>query len=89
MYEVLLNDTYIIEINVFFVTGCNVYTYGSDCIHCGNCSDGVQCNHVTGTCPNGCDPGIYGDKCDLGKLKIELFFSLFNKTISAFNVKLC
>ncbi|XP_078330537.1 uncharacterized protein LOC144624551 [Crassostrea virginica] len=47
------------------VWGCNIYTYGSDCIHCGNCSGGVQCNHVTGTCPNGCDAGIYGDKCDL------------------------
>ncbi|XP_078330538.1 uncharacterized protein LOC144624552 [Crassostrea virginica] len=47
------------------VYGCNVYTYGSDCTYCGNCSGGVQCNHVTGTCPNGCDAGIYGDKCDL------------------------
>ncbi|XP_078329082.1 uncharacterized protein LOC111114425 isoform X2 [Crassostrea virginica] len=46
------------------VYGCNAYTYGSNCIHCGNCSGGVQCNHVTGTCPNGCDAGIYGDKCD-------------------------
>ena len=72
--------------NLFYVTGCNVYTYGSDCIYCGNCSGGVQCNHVTGTCPNGCDAGIYGDKCDLGNVQIK--FS-FNKRISAFNVKLC
>ena len=74
MYEELINDTLMIEINLFYVTGCNVYTYGSDCTNCGNCSDGVQCNHVTGTCPNGCDAGIYGDKCDLGNLKIELFY---------------
>ena len=72
--------------NVFYVTGCNAYTYGSDCIHCGNCSGGVQCNHVTGTCPNGCDTGIYGDKCDFGNEKI--MFS-FNKRIDAFNVKSC
>ena len=72
--------------NVFYVTGCNVYTFGSDCKHCGNCSDGVQCNHVTGTCPNGCDAGIYGDKCDLGNVKIKF---LFIKKITAFNVKLC
>ncbi|XP_078328273.1 uncharacterized protein LOC144623668 isoform X1 [Crassostrea virginica] len=47
------------------VYGCDVYTYGVDCKRCGNCSGGVQCNHVTGTCPKGCDAGIYGDKCDL------------------------
>ncbi|XP_078328532.1 uncharacterized protein LOC111111980 isoform X2 [Crassostrea virginica] len=46
------------------VYGCDVYTYGVDCKRCGNCSGGVQCDHVTGTCPNGCDPGMYGDECD-------------------------
>ena len=89
MYDVLLNDTLILEMSLFYVTGCNVYTYGLDCIYCGNCSGGVQCNHVTGTCPNGCNAGIYGDKCDVGNLKIDLFFFLFNKKISALNVKLC
>ena len=63
--------------NLFYVTGCNVYTYGSDCIHCGNCSGGVQCNHVTGTCPNGCDAGMYGDKCDLGNMRIKFSFNIF------------
>ena len=71
---------------LIYVTGCNVYTYGSDCKKCGNCSGGVQCNHMTGTCPNGCDAGIYGDKCDLGNVEIKCSF---NKTNSAFNVKLC
>nr|XP_022303340.1 uncharacterized protein LOC111110953 isoform X1 [Crassostrea virginica] len=47
------------------VYGCDVYTYGVDCKKCGNCSGGVQCDHVTGTCPHGCEPGMRGDKCDL------------------------
>nr|XP_022303343.1 multiple epidermal growth factor-like domains protein 11 isoform X4 [Crassostrea virginica] len=47
------------------VWGCDVYTYGVDCKKCGNCSGGVQCDHVTGTCPHGCEPGMRGDKCDL------------------------
>ena len=34
---------------------------------CGNCSRGDQCNHVNGSCLNGCDVGVYGDKCDKGK----------------------
>ena len=82
MYEVLLHFTLIIEtmlsyfpMNTFHVTGCDVYTYGVDCKRCGNCSGGVQCNHVTGTCPKGCDAGIYGDKCDLGNVKIQFSFN--------------
>nr|XP_022303548.1 multiple epidermal growth factor-like domains protein 10 [Crassostrea virginica]XP_022303549.1 multiple epidermal growth factor-like domains protein 10 [Crassostrea virginica] len=54
-------DTLLCEVEVY---GCDVYTYGLDCKRCGNCSGGVQCDHVTGTCPNGCDPVMYGDKCD-------------------------
>ena len=60
--------------NKSYVTGCDVYTYGLDCKSCGNCSGGVRCNHVTGTCPHGCDPGMHGDKCDKGNTsKYELF----------------
>ena len=84
MYEVLLHYTLIIEtmlsyfpMNTFHVTGCDVYTYGVDCKRCGNCSGGVQCDHVTGTCPNGCEPGMYGDECDRGNFRIK--FSLNQK----------
>ncbi|XP_078329077.1 uncharacterized protein LOC144623955 [Crassostrea virginica] len=59
------------------VYGCNVFTYGSDCIYCGNCSGGVQCNHVIRTCPNGCDAGMYGDKCDLGNMRFKFSFNIF------------
>ena len=63
--------------NKSYVTGCDVYTYGLDCKRCGNCSGGVQCNHVTGTCPHGCDPGMHGDKCDKGNnIKIRTFQKL-------------
>ena len=33
---------------------------------CGNCLNGEQCNHVNGSCPNGCAKGTHGDKCDKG-----------------------
>ncbi|XP_056002093.1 receptor-type tyrosine-protein phosphatase epsilon-like [Ostrea edulis] len=32
---------------------------------CGNCSDGVTCNNVNGSCTNGCNVGVYGDKCKM------------------------
>lgn len=33
---------------------------------CGRCRNGEQCDHVNGSCPNGCGKGAYGDKCDKG-----------------------
>nr|XP_022307748.1 uncharacterized protein LOC111113752 [Crassostrea virginica] len=56
------------------VYGCDVYTYGMDCKRCGNCSGSVQCDHVTGTCPNGCDPGMNGDECDRDFIKTHYTF---------------
>ena len=44
---------------------------------CGNCSNGEPCYHVDGTCPNGCEAGMYGDRCDLGKIRITFSFLHF------------
>ena len=46
-----------------------------DCKRCGNCSGGVQCDHMTGTCPNGCEPGVYRDECDRGNFRIKFSFN--------------
>ena len=55
---------------------CTGNTYGLKCEQsCGKCSGGVQCDYVTGSCPNGCDAGMYGYKCDLGKVIVK-----FNST---------
>lgn len=51
---------------------CSFGTYGLECENsCGNCSIGDRCNHVNGSCPNGCDVGVFGLKCDEGKETIE------------------
>ncbi|XP_056002334.1 multiple epidermal growth factor-like domains protein 11 [Ostrea edulis] len=43
---------------------CDQHKYGQHCpLQCGNCSDGETCHHVNGTCLNGCDVGVEGDKC--------------------------
>ena len=44
---------------------------------CGNCSNGKPCHHVDGTCPNGCDAGMYSEKCDLGNMRIKFSFNIF------------
>ena len=55
-----------------YFTECDGHTYGLGCKQsCGKCSGGVQCDHVTGSCPNGCDAGMYGDKCDIGKVRFN------------------
>ena len=58
---------------IFILSECEELTYGLDCNQtCGNCSKEEQCNRVNGSCLNGCDLGVYGDKCDRGKLIILL-----------------
>ena len=59
---------------VFFeILECKHNTYGLGCIGlCGHCLNGDQCDHVNGSCPNGCDKGAYGDKCDKGLLYLNL-----------------
>ena len=32
---------------------------------------------MDGTCPQGCDAGMYGDKCDLGNMRIKFSFNIF------------
>lgn len=52
---------------LFFFTECRVGTYGLECGNeCGNCSNSEWCYHVNGSCPNGCDVGVFGDYCDQG-----------------------
>ena len=57
-------------------TECGKNTYGVECKEtCGNCSNGEPCHHVDGTCPHGCDAGMYGEKCDLGDMRFK--FSVY------------
>lgn len=51
----------------FFVSECLDQTYGQECQQiCGNCKNKEPCHHVNGSCPDGCDNGYYGNKCNLG-----------------------
>ncbi|XP_056003593.1 multiple epidermal growth factor-like domains protein 6 [Ostrea edulis] len=51
------------DISVNYVS-CSPQYYGELCKEtCGSCSDGMTCNHVDGTCTNGCDVGFYGEEC--------------------------
>ncbi|BFZ21376.1 hypothetical protein BsWGS_24415 [Bradybaena similaris] len=49
---------------------CNSGIYGRDCNstcpqHCGNIDTSLSvCDHVTGVCTQGCQPGYTGDHCD-------------------------
>ena len=42
---------------------------------CGNCSNGEPCHHVDGSCPSGCDVGVYGKTCDEG-IVLALWYGL-------------
>ena len=54
---------------MFFDKECKDKKYGLECNQtCGNCTNGEPCHHVNGSCLNGCDVGVFGDKCDAGKM---------------------
>lgn len=47
---------------------CPDGTFGTDCsMQCGKCRGVGQCNHIDGTCKNGCEIGYSGSKCTEGK----------------------
>ena len=48
---------------------CDDGTFGQDCKQaCGNCLGEEQCDHVNGTCLNGCDAGYKGLECAEGNV---------------------
>lgn len=70
---------------LYISLGCVDYKYGLECNStCGKCFDGNKCNHMTGSCPNGCDAGVFGDKCDQGKIITFWSVSLISIDMYAF-----
>ena len=46
---------------------CSDGRFGENCTEeCGECQGKEQCDHVNGTCLNGCSPGYYGITCTEG-----------------------
>lgn len=55
----------------FSVTECDNRKYGDGCQKsCGQCVNKTQCDHVIGTCPQGCEVGYKGQICDQGQLHV-------------------
>lgn len=53
---------------IFFgILACSAGYFGQDCTR--KCKSSCKgCNHVTGLCESGCQPGWVGDFCEQGKL---------------------
>jgi hypothetical protein len=52
-------------VNYISNAGCDTLTFGSNCqLTCGHCFNGEICDHVDGTCHNGCAAGWIGTLCD-------------------------
>ena len=78
-----------LSINVYGSLFCRLFTecgknmYGVECKEtCGNCSNGDPCHHVDGTCPHGCDAGMYGEKCDLGNMRFKFSVYIIRESLS-------
>lgn len=55
-----------------FILECKEGWFGANCSQkcVGHCKDGF-CNHVTGHCDTGCDPGWTGSNCDKGSIIVS------------------
>lgn len=52
---------------LYRASACLNNTYGAGCLEtCGKCLSEQQCNHINGTCTNGCETGYYSDRCKRG-----------------------
>lgn len=56
---------------MYYIEACNQRKYGENCnMPCGHCVKSEQCNHINGTCMNGCDSGYEGLNCTAGEFII-------------------
>lgn len=59
---------YYIQVLPFFFAACPYSKYGGNCSEtCGNCFKNLTCNHIDGTCINGCQKGFRGQFCRSSK----------------------
>ena len=78
MIIIFVNVNNRVSVCLFYNKECSNNTYGLHCIlTCGNCRNGQQCHHVTGTCPQRCVQGYHGEKCDTSN-SVFLLFAIFN-----------
>lgn len=67
-------NLFTIKISFIFLA-CPDGTFGTDCsMQCGKCLGVGQCNHIDGTCKNGCEIGYSGSKCTEGKHIVITFY---------------
>lgn len=45
---------------------CDGSSFGPNCSEICNCAENGDCDHVNGSCPNGCAEGWGGSSCSLG-----------------------
>lgn len=74
VYKILHNEYYNTCISLFLWfyqilhVECTAGYYGLECNSTcvGHCKDNKQCNHINGTCDDGCKDGYTGSNCTEG-----------------------
>lgn len=93
LFNITQHGFYLFYLFLFFLcvcvcTECVIGWFGIKCSQpcVGYYSDGVNCNHVTGLCDNGCGAGWTESMCDKGN--ICNFTNLGFKIIFLFNINI-
>ncbi len=60
----IVDNVLMLRYVLIVISACSKGTYGSECGGtCGQCANAKICDYVTGSCPEGCEPGWKSDTC--------------------------
>lgn len=75
-YFIVLIWKFIVFFSLRPLIACDSHFYGENCsMPCGNCLESEQCQHINGTCMNGCASGYQGPTCKEGKFVMFLLYN--------------
>ena len=63
-------------------SACSAGRFGDNCQYvCGQCADEKPCDHVNGSCYNGCREGWHGTRCGRQGIMKSMFFYKYVKKL--------
>lgn len=79
------NNLYVTNYCCMLFSACTNGTYGEKCkLTCGHCYGNSACNHVNGSCPNGCASGWTGPVCNESERIMFFFFKQYLQCLHAY-----
>lgn len=87
--HIITKSAFFYKIIIFVVIlACSVGYFGQNCTD--KCNSSCKgCNHITGVCDSGCQPGWIGDFCEQGNLSYTKTMLLLLSAFNNLRFKIC